>query len=375
MQLIVLGMHRSGTSTVTRLINLMGGYFGPEAISLGANIDNPKGFWERRDVFELDTAILASAQADWFRLGHFRLDKIPATALARFQDKAGEILHDLDAHRPWVIKDPRMCILFPLWRKLLEAPICIFVHRQPIQVAQSLQTRNGFPLSFGLALWERYTLDALRGAAELPVISVRYEEIMRNPLAATQKLYEKLQSLGVSGLHIPSDKEILDFIDPALHRNTGGIDLENSIINVSQKTLAEAVTADVQSLLAKAQDLQMSSGGSAICSPTNKILIYKRKMRNCGPVTIPRPMNSPRFAPVITPQPVNSPSSAPVMTPRPVKSPTSDLATRRSLTMPGAWKTVSKLSIPVSASIRLTPLRSRKKWAGIDPTPWPWSNA
>ena len=50
MQLLVLGMHRSGTSMVTRLLNMAGAYFGPEGIATEANEENPKGFWERRDV-------------------------------------------------------------------------------------------------------------------------------------------------------------------------------------------------------------------------------------------------------------------------------------------------------------------------------------
>ncbi|MBP6242559.1 MAG: hypothetical protein KA361_00105 [Chromatiaceae bacterium] len=280
MQLIVLGMHRSGTSAVTRLINLMGGYFGPEGISVGANIENPKGFWERRDVLDLDIDLLAAAQADWFRVGHFSLDAIPATALSHFHDKAREILLDLDAHRPWVLKEPRMCLLFPLWRELLEAPICIYVHRQPIQIAQSLQTRNGFPLEFGLALWERYTLDALRGAAGLPVILVKHEEIMRNPVAETQKLLEKLQSSGVSGLRLPSDKEILGFIDPALHRQTGGIDLENSYINVRQRALAETLPTDIKSLFAKADELRISAGGLANLLAYEQRLELQRNLEN-----------------------------------------------------------------------------------------------
>ena len=47
-QLIVLGMHRSGTSGITRLLNLAGAYFGPADIATEPNEENPKGFWERR---------------------------------------------------------------------------------------------------------------------------------------------------------------------------------------------------------------------------------------------------------------------------------------------------------------------------------------
>ena len=50
MQLLVLGMHRSGTSTVTRLLNLAGAYFGTDDDATETNQENPKGFWERRDI-------------------------------------------------------------------------------------------------------------------------------------------------------------------------------------------------------------------------------------------------------------------------------------------------------------------------------------
>ena len=71
MQILVLGMHRSGTSMVARLLNLMGAYFAPEGVSLGANQENPKGFWERRDLCALNEMVLQSSGADWHRLSGF----------------------------------------------------------------------------------------------------------------------------------------------------------------------------------------------------------------------------------------------------------------------------------------------------------------
>ena len=62
MQIIVLGMHRAGTSAVTRLINLMGAYLGPEEQLLPATPDNPKGYWERIDVLQLHEWLLGKAE-------------------------------------------------------------------------------------------------------------------------------------------------------------------------------------------------------------------------------------------------------------------------------------------------------------------------
>ena len=66
MQIFVCGMHRSGTSVIARLLNMLGVYFGPEGSGLAANADNPKGFWERADIVALNDAILADAGARWF---------------------------------------------------------------------------------------------------------------------------------------------------------------------------------------------------------------------------------------------------------------------------------------------------------------------
>jgi hypothetical protein len=65
MQILVLGMHRSGTSVLARLLNMIGLYFSPEGVSTGANQENPKGFWERRDVRQANDRLLHAAGADW----------------------------------------------------------------------------------------------------------------------------------------------------------------------------------------------------------------------------------------------------------------------------------------------------------------------
>ena len=80
MQIFVLGMHRSGTSVITRLINLMGAYIGPKELSTGANPENPKGFWERRDVRDENDAVLWSSGADWWRVADFRHERESAAA-------------------------------------------------------------------------------------------------------------------------------------------------------------------------------------------------------------------------------------------------------------------------------------------------------
>jgi hypothetical protein len=121
MQIFVFGMHRSGTSMVTRLINMMGAWFAEEGQSLGFAKDNPKGFWERKDVLALNDELLSLNNCQWNRVDGWNrasLRQAPE-ALAR---RMKSVVLDLDAHRPWVLKDPRMCLTFPYWQPLLEVP-------------------------------------------------------------------------------------------------------------------------------------------------------------------------------------------------------------------------------------------------------------
>jgi hypothetical protein len=241
MQLVVLGVHRSGTSTVTRLLNMAGAYFGPEGISNGADEGNLKGFWERVDVRAACDGLLQDSGFDWWKVAGFSLDRIPEPVRARHVRTLSRIILELDAHRPWVIKEPRLSLLFPLIRPLLELPVCVHVTREPLEVAQSLETRNGFPAPAGLALWELYTMRAFEASAGLPRLLVHYEDLMSAPVATFARLVGQLNDLGVVGLRAPSEREITAYIDTDLHREHRSSDDRRMWMNEQQLTLAAAI--------------------------------------------------------------------------------------------------------------------------------------
>lgn len=218
MQLIVLGMHRSGTSVLARVLNLMGAYFAPEGMSTGANRENPKGFWERRDVRELNDYVLHGAGCDWNRVAGFDIDAVPEEIAAGFHARASRLVLEMDAHRPWFIKEPRLCLLLPLWRPLFELPVAVHIVRHPLEVAASLRTRNAMPLPAGLALWERYVGSALSAAAGLPSVQVSHRRLMTEPMPEIVRLHAALAKLGMPGLRMPTEQEIAAFIRPELYR-------------------------------------------------------------------------------------------------------------------------------------------------------------
>ena len=225
MQVVVIGMHRSGTSAVTRLINMMGAYFGPESLSKGFRKVNYKGFWERKDVLRLNRDILASAGARWNRIAAFETAVLDEKRFDEFRSRARRIILEMDAHRPWVVKEPCLCLTFPVWREALEVPVCVHVNRSPIQVARSLQVRDAIPLDVGIALWEKYLRTAIAVTRGVPHVFIRYEQLMSDPLGESRLLLDGLRQHGVRGLSMPGENEIGSFIDPDLHRNRGGDEL------------------------------------------------------------------------------------------------------------------------------------------------------
>ena len=185
MQLIILGMHRSGTSSVTRLLNLAGAWFGEPGDATGANEENPRGFWERRDVREVCDGLLHDAGFDWWRLDGFAVGRLPKDSVERRREAMAAVVDRLAPHAPWVIKEPRLCLLLPALLPVLDDPVCVHVTREPLEVAHSIEARNGLPVTAGLALWEMYTVRALEASSGLRRLHVRHEDVMADPVGTT----------------------------------------------------------------------------------------------------------------------------------------------------------------------------------------------
>ena len=218
MQVFILGMHRSGTSALARVLNLMGLYFGEENASTGRSSQNEKGFWERRDVRMINDSILFTADCDWDLVSKFDAGMIPTETNAGHKSAIADIVVKLDAHRPWFVKEPRLCVTFPIWRAPLEQPICIHIGRNPLEVAHSLNARNGIPVRVGLALWEFYNTRALQAASGLPLLSVSYEDLVGTPDRTVDSIRVFLAEQGYR-VRMPSTSELSGFLDANLRHH------------------------------------------------------------------------------------------------------------------------------------------------------------
>jgi len=277
MQIIVLGMHRSGTSIVARLLNMMGAHFAMENTAMPPTLANPKGYWEREDIRGLHDRVMASLGMSWDNISDFDPQLLTEEVQQRATPEIQKILFSLDAHRPWMAKDPRWCLLLPLWRQFLEVPIGVYVYRSPIQVAQSLYKREGFPLMLGLALWEKYNLWGLAHCADFPRILISHEDLMGQPMVTVKRLYQDLLDCEVQGLRLPSVREIRAFIEPKLFRQRGDLNLQNAYINPQQIRLVEAF--ENKTIFQLSPRPQLSQGAAEILTEyKNKLLATQERL-------------------------------------------------------------------------------------------------
>jgi len=196
---LVVGMHRGGTSAVGRLLAALGLDTGPEDRLIGATDHNPFGHFEVRALTDLNDELLAAVGASWLAPPE---DPVAVAALAdtEFRSRAEAALADQFGDRPWFWKDPRLSLLLPFWTRVLPSPpLVLCVVRDPAAVGRSLAARDGLDAEFGTRLTGGY-LDALgRDAAGLATVVVDYETALADPADLADLLAGRLGEHGLPG--------------------------------------------------------------------------------------------------------------------------------------------------------------------------------
>lgn len=193
--ILVVGMHRSGTSAITRTLNLLGAAL--PANLLAAREDNPTGFWESADLMGIHDRFLAAVGSAWDDPLPLPAAAFRTAAAAACHDEALAVLHRDFADAPvFAIKDPRICRLIPLWRDILTAfgarPCAVLPVRNPLETAMSLRLRNGIPREQALAQWIIHTAWAEQGTRDWPRCFVAYETFLADPAGQTLRLAQSL---------------------------------------------------------------------------------------------------------------------------------------------------------------------------------------
>lgn len=208
-QIVVLGMHRSGTSAVAGLLARMGVAVGP-AHDLLRGPDNPKGHYESARLHAACVRRLAAAGGDWKQPP----SGAPDTAVDAFRREVGTLIDEFDAQRPWLVKEPRLCLLAQELLPLLTRPLFVHVVREPREIAASLMARDGFTAHDALALWETYTRAAFAASRGWPRVIVDYAELVATPLDTARRLRAQLRALGIDGVNEADVALVRDWIEP-----------------------------------------------------------------------------------------------------------------------------------------------------------------
>ncbi|MDQ6688617.1 MAG: cupin-like domain-containing protein [Actinomycetota bacterium] len=178
--ILILGMHRSGTSATTRVVNLAGVPLAEESDLWRELPGNETGYWESSSLSRFNERLLHEAGGAWWRPPE-------ESAVAALADRPDLVRHATTLFSrlhgsAWAWKDPRVCLLLPFWRKVLPGSVrSVLVVRHPFEVAASLAARDAVPWEWSLALWDTYLRRAATGLGGLPVHVLRYSSLLGDP--------------------------------------------------------------------------------------------------------------------------------------------------------------------------------------------------
>jgi len=239
--LLVVGMHRSGTSAVTGALGYLGLAVPLAQDRWAPSRDNPD-HWESRALGDYDDALLERLGGTWDRPPDPALDweSDPDLGIDGLGDPAEAAGKAFPNPGPVVWKDPRSCLLLPYWLAHIPKPVAaVFIWRSPLSVARSLQARDGMHLADGVALWERYNRSALAGLVGVDTFVLRYESIIENPVGKMGELIGWLEDLPQFAPHVPqwNTRGAPAGISPELLRQHGSD--ESKILLGEQSRLVE----------------------------------------------------------------------------------------------------------------------------------------
>jgi len=200
---LVVGMHRSGTSAVASALGALGLLLPQDEDLLGPRRGNDRGHFESLSLMDQSDEILRRLGGSWDDPPPIPVDPVSSDELGPVAGRAAAAFRrafpDLDRAVCW--KDPRTALLLPFWRQVIDRPLAaVLCIRHPLEVARSLERRNALELPVSLALWERYEHRAIRGLSGLPVYVMAFADALRQPEAWRDDVHRWLASLQVRGL-------------------------------------------------------------------------------------------------------------------------------------------------------------------------------
>jgi hypothetical protein len=177
----IIGMHRSGTSMIARLLQLCGLTLGPVEMLMGPSMSNLTGHFEHRGFLEINEALLRHLGGSWDNPAEPKPGWEENAALNAIVRDAQALVKNFADHSHWGWKEPRTTILAPFWKRIIPDLRFVICIRNPLEVARSVAKRNGLSVGGSAFLWNMYTKAAIRDTADCPRVLSFYEDFFRSP--------------------------------------------------------------------------------------------------------------------------------------------------------------------------------------------------
>ncbi len=220
--LLILGMHRSGTSVLSGCLHLLGADLGRNLMPTSEA--NQSGYFENQDLVLIHDILLRDLGCRWDMVGSLPKDWTQTQAAQDAREKIERVIErDFAYSNLWAVKDPRLCRLLPLWLDLLQDkgihPRIAFMARHPYEVALSLKNRDGFDMLKGHLLWLSHTREALATCRELDHCILTYDQLLADPLSSLETVSKTLNVDYPESVRHNAHR-IIEFVRPDLKRCT-----------------------------------------------------------------------------------------------------------------------------------------------------------
>lgn len=224
--ILVLGMHRSGTSALSGVASMLAG--STPRTPAPPTHDNQLGYWESQALMHANEELLASATSSWDDWKRLRSEWFRSEAAKSFHERLKEVLASEFGEPPLiVVKDPRVCRLMPIFLTVLEdlnlEAKALFALRNPLEVANSLNQRDGFSIPKSILLWMRNNLDAEFHSRNLPRSFIDYSALLTDWRSQMTRAANDIDIVWPN-FSDATAAEIDRFVRADLHRQRSGIE-------------------------------------------------------------------------------------------------------------------------------------------------------
>jgi len=224
--LLIIGMHRSGTSAIAGSMSIAGYNVGKNIMS--AKDDNEKGFFENKSIYDFNQNILNQLQLSWHQTIFPEIRWWQDEQFIPLKQELAHIIkNEFGDAQNILIKDPRISILLPLYLEVLEhiqiTPKIIIAIRNPLEVAASLKKRNEFSHSKSMLLWMDTTLKAIDYSKSLTHSILHFDAFLEKPITHIKQI-DQLLSLEFT-LNEQTKTQIENFVEKKLKHHSSPTEL------------------------------------------------------------------------------------------------------------------------------------------------------